>query len=105
MENQKDTSPATIYTLRKPHVFEGETYTELNLDFDALTGYDIISSEQQYRAEDPEAAIFGREVNKAYLTYIVARAAKVPADVIRALPAGDFTRVMMKAQNFLLVTG
>jgi hypothetical protein len=95
----------TTFKLRRPLDFEGQTYESLSLDFDALTGHDIISSEQQYRAEDPEAAVFGREVNKAYLTYIVARAAKVHADVIRALPAGDFTRVTMKAQNFLLVTG
>jgi hypothetical protein len=85
--------------------FEGETYDSLNLDFDSLTGHDIISCEQQYRTDGNEGMVYSKEMSKAYQAYIVARAAKVPVELIRALPAGDFSRVTMRAQNFLLITG
>lgn len=77
--------------------------TELNLDFDQLTGEDVIKCENQYAAMDG-VSIFYKEANKTYQAVVAARAAGVPVELIKALKARDFTRVTLRAQNFLIGT-
>lgn len=93
------------FTLKKPIEFEEETYNELELDFDSLTGDDILAAEGQYLAENGSANGFMKETSKAYQVYVAARAAKVRPELIRALKAGDFTRLTVRTQSFLLITG
>lgn len=90
-----------VYTLRQPLSFEGETYESLKLDFHKLTGEDIISCERQYQSSNHEFS-FVKETSKAYQAYVVARAARVPAELIFKLSASDFSRVTLRCQNFLL---
>jgi hypothetical protein len=42
------------------------------------------------------------ELCKGFLAIVAARAAGVAPDVIRALPAREFSKVTVVAQNFLL---
>ncbi|MCM3632932.1 phage tail assembly protein [Paenibacillus camelliae] len=95
----------SIHKLSKPVTFEDVEYTELNLDFENLTGGDIASIETQYNAEGNDQTVFVKENSKTFLAYVVARAAKVPVQLIFALKAYDFVRVTNKARNFLLITG
>ncbi|WP_020621009.1 phage tail assembly protein [Paenibacillus daejeonensis] len=95
-------TPATsIYTLRRAWSFEGGEVKDLNLDFDRLTGEDIISCERQYMQLEGASMLF-KDANKEYQAYVAARAAKVPVELIRALPAKDFSMVTLRAQRFLL---
>ncbi|MGG4034204.1 phage tail assembly protein [Paenibacillus cisolokensis] len=93
----------SIFKLRRPISFEGETYAELNLDFESLTGEDVIACERQFLSEN-NGSTFVKETSKAYQSYIVARAAGVPVELIRKLSAGDFSRVTLRAQNFLFLS-
>lgn len=93
------------FTLKKPIEFEGQSYTELALDFDSLTGDDILNAEGQYFSEVGSANSFMKETSKAYQVFVAARAAKVPPELIRSLKAGDFTRLTVRTQSFLLITG
>ncbi|MEK8216435.1 phage tail assembly protein [Paenibacillus sp. FSL L8-0463] len=96
---------AEVYTFARPVTFEGNTVETLTIDFDKLTGVDILACDRQYQAE---AARHGgtelvKETNKAYQAYIVAKAAGVHVGLIRALPAKDFTKLTLRAQSFLLL--
>lgn len=91
------------HKLKSTYTYDGVDYTEFDLNFDAMTGKDVISAELQYRAAGHDETVFVKETNKAYLAYIVASAAKVMPDVIINLPAKEFTSVTNKARNFLLL--
>lgn len=86
--------------LSKPFIFEGKEYTELKLDFDALTGRDMINAEVEAKAIAGPSPV--AELSKSYLAVIAAKSAKVPVDLIMALPAKDFSKVTIEVQNFLL---
>ncbi|MBH0342740.1 hypothetical protein ABB08_11290 [Paenibacillus larvae] len=92
-----------MYTLSRPFSFEGKEYTELLLDFDSLSGRDLLSCESQLKTVvDKTDFIPMKEISKPYLALVVARAAKVPVELIQGLPAKDFSKMTVRAQNFLL---
>ncbi|MFX3635455.1 MAG: phage tail assembly protein [Candidatus Pristimantibacillus sp.] len=91
------------YQLQKTFSFDGVEYNEFDLNFEALTGKDIVSAEAQYRAAGNDESVFVKEMNKAFLAYVVASAAKVMPDAILNLPAKEFVKVTNKARNFLLL--
>jgi hypothetical protein len=84
----------------KPVTIEGTEYTGLDLNFDKLTGDDIIACEREFTATGGVATV--HELCKGFLAIVAARAAGVAPDVIRALPAREFSKVTVVAQNFLL---
>lgn len=99
-ENKAD---ERIHKLSRPFTFEEKTYAELNIDFDKLTGDDLILAETAFKADNPQRGIdYVKETSKAYLAYVVAAAAGVHPDLIKQLPAKDFCSLTLRAQNFLL---
>lgn len=92
------------FTLKSPLQFEGASYSELDVDFESLTGEDVIACERQLRSEEP-GFTYMKESSKVYQAIIVARAAKVPVELVKKLSAPDFSRLTMHAQNFLLGLG
>ncbi|GEB35309.1 phage tail assembly protein [Brevibacillus parabrevis] len=90
-----------VYKLSRPFSFDGTEYTELSLDLDALTGEDMMSCERQLNATTNDV-VYVKELSKLYLALVAAKAAKVPVEVIKKLPAKDFSKITMRVQNFLL---
>ena len=79
--------------------FEGKKYTELSMDYDKLTGRDIMSAEKE------ASVVAGRpvvDVDKTYQAVLAAKASGVVSDMIFNLPAKDFVSVVGTAQDFLL---
>jgi hypothetical protein len=89
-----------VYTLSKPAILDGNELKELNLDFDSLTGEDLEEAAVEFQINGNSAPVI--ELSKPYLAIVVARAAKVPTQVIRKLPAKDYSKLTVRAQNFLL---
>ncbi|OBZ09105.1 hypothetical protein A8L34_22520 [Bacillus sp. FJAT-27264] len=94
---------AEVYTFAKPFKYEGEEVKAITLDFDTLIGDDILTCDRQYRAESKGGAALAPEMDKAYQAYIVAKAAGVHVGLVRAASAKDFTRLTLRARNFLLL--
>lgn len=94
-----------VYTFARPVTFEGDTFESLSIDFDKLTGEDILICDRQYQVESARQSSgeLIKETNKAYQAYIVAKAAGVHVGLIRALSAKDFTKLTLRAQSFLLL--
>ncbi|OBZ08253.1 hypothetical protein A7975_27360 [Bacillus sp. FJAT-26390] len=92
------------YVLSKPVDFDGEIFKELDLDFDSLTGEDILSAERQFNAIAAKTrdVVSMKETSKSYLSLVAARAAKVAPELMNKLSAKDFSKVTVLAQNFLL---
>lgn len=86
--------------LKKPIVFDGKDISELNIDFDSMTGQDLIDAATEARARGDKSPII--ELSKTYQAVVVAKAAKVSSDLIVALGAKDFSVATNSAQAFLL---
>lgn len=102
-ENQEVEGGAEVYTFARPFNFEGESVSKITLDFEKLTGSDILSIERQYKAESKNSTNWAPEMDKEYQAYIVAKAAGVHVGLIKAAPAKDFTKLTLRARNFLLL--
>ena len=91
--------------LRKPLTWEEQTYQELDLNLDALTGADLLAVSRELRREQAKEPVLQPETDDRYLIAVAARAARVPCEALAALPARDFVRIKMEVQGFLLGAG
>jgi len=102
--NEPQVEGAEVFTFSRPVNYEGEVFESVKLDFDKLSGSDILACDSQYRSENRSATLsLAPEVDKGYQAYIVAKAAGVHVGLIRAASAKDFTRLTLRARNFLLL--
>lgn len=99
--NQAAVPSPPVFKLTRPFTYEGDTYTEFPFDLDALTGEDMLSCERQMNTMTDQF-VLSRAISMLFQLTVASRAAQVPPDVLRALPAKDFARMMQRVQNFLL---
>ncbi|MBR2209025.1 MAG: phage tail assembly protein [Synergistaceae bacterium] len=86
--------------LKKAISFHGEEIKELELNLDDLTGNDLIQAEKQ--AMTDESLPMVTDFTRAYQITIAAQALKMPVEILRTLPAKDFSRIANEVQRFLL---
>lgn len=105
MANEKNTvieADERIFTLSRPFVFEEKEYTSLTMDFDKLTGADLLRINTQFDAEQKNP-VFVKALSLSYQINVAAVAAGVPVEFFDKLPAKDVSKVGLLAQNFLLI--
>ncbi|WP_217562789.1 phage tail assembly protein [Paenibacillus sp. GbtcB18] len=91
-----------VYKLSRPFTFEGQEYTKIILDFDKLTGKDLLSCEQQLKSIiGPQEFLPVKGVDSRYQAIVASRASGLPYEFFEELPASDFSKVTQRAQNFL----
>lgn len=95
-----DFSQIKKYTLSKPITIADKEYSELDIDFDSLTGYDMEQIASQPGCNSGDANM--NEFSKTYLMHVVARACKIPIQVVRQFSIKDATALTMMAQVFLV---
>ena len=100
--NKKSTTPGVFeYTLSKPFEYNGKTHEKLTFNFDSLTGNDILSVEDEMV---DNAEYYVTEASRSFQLRIAAKAAEIGSDVIKALPAKDFSKIVRAARDFLTGT-
>lgn len=101
------------YTLSKPTEIEGMTYTELEFDFEGLTGADMIEASRTRERIAPSTSTdqtgimkdgIMPEMDRTYQAFVAAKAAGVHPNVILGLRARDFNAVTRATVIFLLGT-
>lgn len=103
-KEQTEAADDRVYTLRRPLIFEEKTYTNLLLDFDMLSGDDLISIDRRFIAETAGQSVgYVKEFNKEFQAYVVAAASGHPIELIKKLSLKDLSAVTLRAQNFLLL--
>ena len=89
-----------VIKLKKPVTVKGKPTTEVNLDFEKLTGNDMIQAEKVARAMGVgEASVLA---SMKYQTIIAAKAIGCPVDDLFELGAVDFKNIAKETTNFLL---
>ncbi|MEK5086831.1 phage tail assembly protein [Paenibacillus sp. FSL M8-0228] len=93
----------TVIRLSLSVNWEDVDYKELNLEFDKLTGEDIISLEGDFLALNQGKNFLPAFKNEhpAYLAVLAAKAAGVHPNFLKKLPAKDFNRVIGASRRFL----
>lgn len=100
----KDIGVVTV-KLSKPFTYEEKTYNEIRMDFEGMTGRDIENIDAQFYGIGEFLTVqINPNQNHKYQRYFAAAAAGVPSDMIRALPARDYNKIVKAAQDFLLAT-
>lgn len=87
--------------LKKILIKDGKTITEINFDFEKITGNDIVSAEKESRMlgdNTPDVCY-----SKTFQAIIAAKAAdcKLIVDDVMGLSGGDFINATTQAGNFL----
>lgn len=83
------------FKLLKPFEFEGELISEVYLDFDSLTGKDIMDASKGIEN-------FVQESDKTYLCKIAARAMNRPTEIMYYMSAKDATSICYFVMDFLI---
>lgn len=91
------------HTFKRPFVYCDVTYTELTFDFEHLTGRDMVAIDAEMQANGE--MLMAAEASRSCQSKIAARAAGIGADVVEAMPLGDFNRITNAVRNFLIETG
>lgn len=88
--------------LKNPITYNGEEYTELTFDFDALTGADSLAIEDELMSLGKSAIV--PALSSEYLIRFAAKACKEPigSDIFLSMSVRDYQRVRNAAKNFLL---
>lgn len=102
MTTTQTTVDERVYNLVRPITFEGEEVTSLTLDFDGLTGHDLLTCARQAQTMSQNEVVFIRALSLSYQAVVAAKAAGVPVELIQSLKGKDFTQVTQHAQNFLI---
>lgn len=92
------------YVLLRPITFEDQEVKELTLDFESLSGADLIQAEQLAARMPGYRDSFVKPMNTLYQVCVAAQAAKVVPELIAALKAKDFAAVTLSAANFLITS-
>ncbi len=86
--------------LSKPFAVNGIEIEEIDLNFDKLTGADLIAASRESVLLGDNSLV--HELSKQYLAVVAAKASGLNVDDIMKLPAKDFTAITLAVQDFLL---
>lgn len=91
---------ARTIKLNTPIDVKGEQVKEVTLDFDAIRGRDLADAERSARADGETNPLINFSMK--YQAAIVAKLIGVKYDDIMDLPAGDFNKLTLAVNNFLM---
>lgn len=98
-EDEEDVS--MIIKFKKPFVFEGKTYTELDLSaLENITTGDMVAVNKLIGPGTFGRTEMNPEFSLEYACYIAARATKMPVEFFMALRPGDGLKVKNRVVNF-----
>ena len=88
------------YILSKEYEFEGQKYTEIEIDLDVLTGKDVSAAKREWTRAGNFSPLMASDTD--FCVYPSAKAAKQPIEFMEGLPAKDYCAIGQEVANFLL---
>lgn len=87
--------------LSRPLMVKGNKVTEVELNFEKMTGRKLIEAEREVRLRgDQTPSVFA---SMGYQAIIAAKVIGVPVEDLEELPARDFSLIISHVINFLFV--
>lgn len=98
---EEDTEVSMVITLKKPYHFEGEDYTEIDLNgLDDLRASDMIAV-NKYMQRTTAGIDVMPEVSLEYACVLASKAAKLPIEFFTGLPPKEAMKVKNRVMGFL----
>lgn len=89
-----------IVKLKTSLKIKDQTVNEVSLNFDNITGNDLVAAESEVRAMgDQTPSVF---LSMRFQAAVAAKLIGVPVDDVLALPVPDFRKLVLPVANFLL---
>lgn len=89
-----------IVKLKTSLKIKDQTVNEVSLNFDNITGNDLVAAESEVRAiGDQTPSVF---LSMRFQAAVAAKLIGVPVDDVLALPVPDFRKLVLPVANFLL---
>ena len=88
--------------LTQEYTFGAKTYKEFELNFDSLTGRDLILLENEYK-ERAKRSILKEQEDAWYIT-VASKVLDIKYGDLLKLKAKDFVQLVITVRNFLLVS-
>ena len=99
-ESESGEEESLVIKFRKPYMFEGKEYTELDLScLEDMTAADMIAIENQYDRRHPGINVMP-EVKIGYAIMMAARAAKLPIEFFDMIPQKEAVKVKNRVMGF-----
>ncbi len=88
-----------LIKLSKEYDFSGKLVKEIELDFDSLTGRDMIALEKTYKLRNKEAVV--KELEDGWALTVASRVADINYNDLLNLNATDYLKLVNKTKSFL----
>lgn len=89
-----------IVKLKTSLKIKDQTMNEVSLNFDNITGNDLVAAESEVRAMgDQTPSVF---LSMRFQAAVAAKLIGAPVDDVLALPVPDFRKLVLPVANFLL---
>lgn len=89
-----------IVKLKTSLKIKDQTVNEVSLNFDNITGNDLVTAESEVRAMgDQTPSVF---LSMRFQAAVAAKLIGVPVDDVLSLPVPDFRKLVLPVTNFLL---
>ena len=88
-----------IIKLNKEYNFGGKVITEINLDFDSLTGTDLMDAERAYKMRNKASVV--KELEDGWLISVAEKSSNLKYGDFLKLSGRDYLKVLNKVRGFL----
>ena len=88
-----------IIKLSKEYNFGGKSITEINLDFDSLTGTDLMDAERAYKMRNKGSVV--KELEDGWLVSVAEKSSNLKYGDFLKLSGRDYLKVLNKVRGFL----
>lgn len=100
MNIPKEPESELVIKFGKPFVFEGKTYTEVDLrGIESLSGYDLCNADRALRAQGSTAPM--TELTPDMACFLGGIAAHLPIEFFKALPIKEMIKVKNAVVGFI----
>ncbi len=90
-----------LIKLKKPYLFDGKEYTEIDLSrLEDMTADDLLWVEKQYDRSNPGINVMS-EVKLRYALLMAARATQMPIEFFELLPQKEAIKIKIRVRDFL----
>ena len=93
---------AEIIKLNQEYTLDGKKYTEIELDFESLTGKKLLIAESEFKKRNKGAAV--KELEDGWLLTVAEKASGIKYGSLMELKGKDYIKVINAARNFIVVS-
>lgn len=91
-----------IVKLNQEYNFDGKKYTEIELDFENLTGKELLIAESEFKKRNKGATV--KELEDGWLLTVAEKASGIKYGSLLELKGKDYIKIINAARNFIVVS-